>query len=423
MRRLGAVGGDDAAAVAVDDAAGGSRRRACAWSASGPSGCRRCSTVQKRSNAAAPPMRHSIRLSGSPGARRGGAVGRLRGRLARRAAGGEPAGSERQAGRSSWPPSYHFRRSASSRRASSSPPISASKRRSCPASLRTPVGGAGGSPRLSAARLSRVIGEDRGGDASAPPRDRASSTRPIRTASAPSIALGGEQQPRRLARPDQRDQPVHVLLRIGDADLGRGDREARAAAGDAQVAGHGERDAGAVAGPVDRGEVGMARSRSASSAARMRSRKRRGRLVAAHRREIAEVGAGAEGVARAGDDQQPRALAPRPRRAARPSSAQPAAGMALRASGRSRVRRAIVAVVVEAEHGARHAAAPAALSRKKRPGRPIRGGPAIVVPRRPVRWRRGAAGECRREHSRASTRRRDHRARAVPERNPAASDG
>ena len=46
---------------------------------------------------------------------------------------------------------------------------------------------------------------------------------------------------------------------------------------------------------------------------------------------------------------------------------------------------------------------------QKKTGLPDTRQPGRMVPRRPVRWRRGAAGECRRDHNRASTRRRHRR--------------
>ena len=217
MGALGAVGGDDAAAVGGDaqppeaavGLADGEDAAVRGVGASRP--CRRARS------AASPSAWHSIRLSGSPAA--GGALPAGR----RAAAGGEEKETKRGGACAflSFPPqrfepARHLvaadqrvearvhapDRCGRPRRRARSP---ASARRGFRRRWR-------GSPRSSRARSS--VGE------ADPQRLGAVDRR------------GGEQQPRRLARPDQGDQPVHVLLRIGDADLRRGDREAGAGARD-----------------------------------------------------------------------------------------------------------------------------------------------------------------------------------------------
>ena len=67
-------------------------------------------------------------------------------------------------------------------------------------------------------------------------------------------ALPGEEQAGGLALPNQGDEAMHILLRVGNAEPGRGDREARVRTGEAEVAGHGESDARAEAGAFDQSE-------------------------------------------------------------------------------------------------------------------------------------------------------------------------
>ena len=220
--------------------------------------------------------------------------------------------------------------------------------------------------------------------------------------------LGGEQQPRRLARPDQGDEPVHVLLRIGDADLGRGDREfARRAARSGSRRPWRARRRRRSRRPRSTATVGMASARSASSAARMSWRKRAAAASSPRIAAKSPRSAPAQKVSpAAGHDQQPDV--------ARRDHVE-----RLGQLGPARRRNGVAGLgPVEGQPGdSRHCvrggtwrrtcrARPAFVAQKKA-GLPDTRRPGQIVPRRPVRWRRGAAGECRREHSRASTRRPD----------------
>ena len=148
--------------------------------------------------------------------------------------------------------------------------------------------------------------------------------------------------------------------------------------------------------------VGIGRLRSASSASRIVSRKRAIRLSSSR------IAAKSARSAPAQKPPSPVTISSRASPSSpssRVSSAQPASGMALRASGRLEDEPRDVAFSDEPEHGRGHAAA-GRVCREKKTGLPVTRQPGRIVPRRPVRWRREAAGECRHDHNRASTRRR-----------------
>ena len=186
---------------------------------------------------------------------------------------------------------------------------------------------------------------------------------------------------------------------------------------DPQVAGHGERDAGAVAGAVDQGD---GRDGERAAARRARRASPRGSAaaarIAAHGREIGQVGAGAEGArpSPAGPAAGAAPRSPRPPRPARPSPppewrCAPRAGRA--SGGRSRRRR------VRARNMAPDLPPRAPrLSRKKRAGPPGTRRPGRIVPRRPS----GGGGGPRANVGASTAAPRPvgvNRARAVPERN------
>ena len=99
---------------------------------------------------------------------------------------------------------------------------------------------------------------------------------------------------------------MHVLLRIGEAELGRRDRELGLRCGDSKIAGDGERDPGAIAGPFDhrdRRDFERAKpiERGADTLAQPRARLR----IAKKAAEIGQIDARTEGAAGSGDDQEP----------------------------------------------------------------------------------------------------------------------
>ena len=164
---------------------------------------------------------------------------------------------------------------------------------------------------------------------------------------------------------------VDVLLRIGNADLGRRDREAGARAGDAQVAGHGERDPGAVARPVHQSDGGDRQSAKRVERGPHRLAKAPDpAFFSAHRGEIGEIGPRAEG-AFAGHDQQACVAEV----AKQSGELGPAVmGMALRASGRASVRRATSPSWMSRNMRRCLARRAAFVAQKK--AAPLRGGPA-----------------------------------------------
>ena len=233
--------------------------------------------------------------------------------------------------------------------------------------------------------------------------------------------LGGEQQPRRLPRPDQGDEPLYILLWEADADLRRRDREFGGARRDPDVAGHGQRDAGAVAMALDQGDRRNGeRAQPVERAAHILAEAGDGRLVAAQRGKVAKVGAGAKGAAGAGHDQHP-GVASFDRR--EPLGELGPARRRNGVAGFGPIERqpGMVVISFEEEHEAGMARAPGFVAQKKA-GLPDTRQPGHIVPRRPVRWRRGPRANV----GAITTAPRpvaENRARAVPERNPAGCDG
>jgi hypothetical protein len=103
---------------------------------------------------------------------------------------------------------------------------------------------------------------------------------------------------------------VHILLRVGDAELGRRRGELRAGAGQAHVAGHGEREPGAISRTFDHRDgrdrcIAQAIEAGADVEAEAAARVLVGRELA----EVGHVRAGAERASgQAAQDQHARAV-------------------------------------------------------------------------------------------------------------------